>query len=110
VSLVIGLVEGSLSARPPTSDGRGRCCGSTYPSSSGLHWTKIQAKALLGNGVDANNDDVSRYRGPPWRRLLECFLLGLCLPGENLSPVLRRGDDDGIDIVSLLGASLWNSC
>jgi hypothetical protein len=35
--------------------------------------------------------------------LLGCFLLGLCLPGENLSPVLRRSDDGGCGVISFLG-------
>jgi hypothetical protein len=36
-------------------------------------------------------------------RLLGCFLLGLCLPCENLSPVLRGSDNGGFDVVSFWG-------
>jgi hypothetical protein len=57
---------------------------STSPASSGI-------VALLG-GV-----------------LLGCFLLGLCLLGGNISPVLRRSDDSGIGVVSFLRVLLWKS-
>jgi hypothetical protein len=59
---------------------------------------EASAKALLSNGVGVNNDGVFGCRGPPWRCLLGCFLLGLCLPGEILSPVLRGSDGGGIDV------------
>jgi hypothetical protein len=61
-------------------------------------------------GVGVNDSGVFGYRSPPWRRLLGCFMLGLCLPGENLSPVLRRSDDGGCSVISFLGASLWKTC
>jgi hypothetical protein len=41
--------------------------------------------------------------------LLGCFLLGLYLPGGNISLVLRRSDDDDIGAVSFLRALLWKS-
>jgi hypothetical protein len=34
---------------------------------------------------------------------------GLCLPGGNISSILRRSDDGGGGAVSFLRASLWNS-
>jgi hypothetical protein len=93
VSLVVGLVEGSLSARPRVSDGCCRCCGSSFPSSSGRHLTKLQAKAfptMVSVSTTIASSGVVALLGGV---LLGCFLLGLCLPGENLSPVLRRSND-----------------
>jgi hypothetical protein len=36
-----------------------------------------------------------------------CF--GLCLPGGNISSIIRRSDDGGIDAVSFLRVTLWKS-
>jgi 4-amino-4-deoxy-L-arabinose transferase-like glycosyltransferase len=33
----------------------------------------------------------------------------LCLPGGNISSIIRRSDDGGIGAVSFLRASLWKS-
>jgi hypothetical protein len=94
---------------PRASDGRDRSCGSSFPSSSGRHWAKRRAKAFLAL-VSVSTTAASSYvvvlLGGA---LLECFLLGLCLLDENLSPVLRRSDDSGIDVVFFLEASLWKS-
>jgi hypothetical protein len=40
---------------------------------------------------------------------LRCFLLGLCLPGGNIFPVLRRSNDGGIGAVYFLRALLLKS-
>jgi hypothetical protein len=53
-------------------------------------------------GVGVNNGGVFGRRDPPWWHLLGCFLLGPCLPGENLSPVSQRGNDGGFGVVFLL--------
>jgi hypothetical protein len=69
---------------PRASDDRGRCCGSSSPSSSGQHWTKRQAKAfpaMVSVSTTAASSGVVDLLGGV---LLRCFLLGLCLPGENL--------------------------
>jgi hypothetical protein len=70
---------------------------------------EASGESLPGRGVDVNIGGVFGRRCPPWRRLLRCFLLGLCLPGGNTSPVLRRSDDGGIGVVSFLRALLWKS-
>jgi hypothetical protein len=41
--------------------------------------------------------------------LLRCFLLDLCFPYGNISPILQRGDDDNISVVSFLRVLLWKS-
>jgi hypothetical protein len=94
---------------PRAFDGRSRCCGSSFPSSSGRHWTKRLAKAfpvMVSVSTTTSSSGVVVLLGGV---LLGCFLLGLCLPGENLSPVLRRSDNGGGHAVSFLGASLWKS-
>jgi hypothetical protein len=94
---------------PRASDDRGRCGGPSSPSSSGRHWTKRQAKALptwLSVSTTAASSGVVVLLGGV---LLRCFLFGLCLPGENLSPVLRRSGDGGFGVISFLGASLWKT-
>jgi hypothetical protein len=70
---------------------------------------EASGESLPGRGAGVNIGGVFGRRCPPWRRLLGCFLLGLCLPGGNTPSVLRRSDDDGIDDVSFLRALLWKS-
>jgi hypothetical protein len=75
-------------------------------------WVDIgeaSGESLPGRGAGVNISGVFGRRCPPWRNLLGCFLLGLCLPGGNTSPILRRSDDDGFSAVSFLMASLWKS-
>jgi hypothetical protein len=72
----------------------------------GRHWTKRRAKAFLTSvsvSTTAASSGVVVLLGGV---LLGCFLLGLCLPGENHAPDLRRSDSGSFDIVSFLGASL----
>jgi hypothetical protein len=88
-----------------TSDGRGRCCGSSFPLSSGRHWRSVGRKPSRPWCQCQHR----RRRCPPWRCFLGCFLLGLCLPGGNTSPVLRRSDGGGIGAVSFSRALLWKS-
>jgi hypothetical protein len=65
-------------------------------------------KSLPGDGVGVNNGGVLGCRGPPWRRFVGmASWLGLCLPGENLSPVFGGATTTASTLFpSFLGASL----
>jgi hypothetical protein len=85
---------------PCASDDRGRC-GGPYSPRCRVGIGRSVGRKLSRLGVGVNNGGVFGCRSSPWRRLLGCFLLGLCLPGEiNLSPVLRRSDDGGVSFPS----------
>jgi hypothetical protein len=87
---------------PRASDDRGRCGGPSSPRRR-VGIGRSVGRKLSQLGVGVNNSDVFGCRSSPWRRLFGCFLLDLCLLGENFSPVLSRSDDGGASF--LLGAA-----
>jgi hypothetical protein len=94
---------------PHATDGRGECRGSSYSSSLGRHLAELRVKTfptvVSVSTTPASLWVVHLLGGVGW----EASCLVCVFPGENLSPVLRRSDDGGFDVVPFLEALLWKS-
>jgi hypothetical protein len=92
---------------PRASDGRDRCCGSFFPSSSGRLWAKRRAKAILAIVSVSTTAAPSGVVVLLEAVLLGYFLLDLCLPGENLSSIFKGATTTTSTLFPSWGGVLW---